>query len=112
MDPLIYSVVHVVAGFLLVAYTFQAFANPERGRRTTLTMTGICALLMLVAGFGSLAKLNLGFPGWVVVKLVCWLVLAAMAGLAYRRPALRGLLRVVTIGVVIVAAYMVYFRPL
>ena len=73
--------------------------------------TGILSLLMLVAGFGLLSKLALGFPGWVIVKLVCWLGLAALSGVAYRSPEKAGALSGIAIALVAVALYMVYFRP-
>jgi hypothetical protein len=34
-----------------------------------------------------LSVLKLGFPAWIWVKLVCWLILSALAGMAYRKPA-------------------------
>jgi hypothetical protein len=112
MNPQVYSVVHVACAILLVAFTFKAFAAPTpEKRRGILMVTGVLSLLLIVAGFGLLAKLELGFPGWVIVKLVCALVLAALSGLAFRRPGTAGLLQAVAVIVVGVALYMVYFRP-
>jgi hypothetical protein len=112
MNPLLYSVLHVLSGFLLVALTFQAFAAPRpETRKRVLALSGIAALVMLVAGFGLVAKLNLGFPGWVIVKLLCWLVLAGLAGTAYRRPGSTGALAWLATGLVAIALYMVYLRP-
>ncbi|MCB9531892.1 MAG: hypothetical protein H6698_06670 [Myxococcales bacterium] len=38
---------------------------------------GVALAVILVAGFGMIAKLGVGFPGWVLVKLVIWLLLGA-----------------------------------
>lgn len=112
MNPAVYSVLHVLSAILLVAFTFQAFAAPRPETRKRLMMlTGIFSLVMLVAGVGLLHKLGLGFPGWVVVKLVCWLGISAMAGVAFRKPGSAGALTTVTVLLVVVALYMVYFRP-
>jgi hypothetical protein len=51
---------------------------------------GIGLLLMLVGGFGMLAKLQLmgAMPGWVVAKLVLWLLVGGALVLPMRMPAL------------------------
>ena len=47
----------------------------------------------------------------MLVKLACWLGLAGIAGMASKRPALRGPLSLVAIALVLVAVWMVYARP-
>lgn len=110
MNPQYYYLLHIFALFVLVAHTFLALANPApENRGKTLMVTGIAALLVLVAGFGLLAKLHANqFSGWVIVKLVCWLALAAIPALVYRRPAWRNALAYVTLLLVLVALLMVY----
>ena len=112
MDPVIYSILHVASAMLLVGVTFQAFAAPEAGRRKMALMaSGILSLVMLVAGFGLLTKLGYGFPIWVIVKLVCWLGISAMAGIAFRRPEKAKVWTIVTIVLLLVALIMVYQKP-
>lgn len=110
MDPNIYSFLHVTSGMLLVAFTFAAFANPvPEARKRSLMLTGILSLVMAVAGFGLLAKVYPGaFPIWVIVKLVCWLGLSALAGIAFRRPGSVGALRWIAVALVATAVLMVY----
>jgi len=97
---------------VLTAFTFQAFAAPRpEARKTTLLVTGLASLVMLVAGFGLLAKLSLGFPGWVVLKLVAWLGLSALAGLAYRKPESGKTLAGLALLLLVVAVYAAYFKP-
>jgi hypothetical protein len=48
---------------------------------------------------------------WVVVKLVCWLGLSALAGVAYRRRERTGLLMGIAAVLALTALAMVYFKP-
>ncbi|MEM7305912.1 MAG: hypothetical protein AAF682_04545 [Planctomycetota bacterium] len=112
MTPTFYYILHVVAGFLLTAFTFQAFAAPDPARRKkTLMLTGILGLVMLVAGFGLLAKLQLSFSGWVIIKLVCWLGLMAISGMAFRKPQSAGVFTLAGTALVAVAIWAVYAKP-
>jgi len=112
MSPLAYYLVHVVCAFLLVGVTFQAFAAPKpENRKRSMMLGGILSLLLLVAGFGLLAKLQLGMPGWIVLKLVAWIGLSALGGLAFRRPDKAGGLAVVAAVLIAVAVYAVYAKP-
>jgi uncharacterized membrane protein SirB2 len=108
-----YQVLHLLSLAVLSAHTFMAFANPApENRKRTMMITGIAALLMFVSGFAMLSINKIPFSsGWVIVKLVCWLGVAAMAGFAYRKAHLRGLLSFITLTLVAIAFVMVYFRP-
>ena len=114
MDPVYYKILHVFSLLLLTAWTFAAFANPvPETRKRTLMVTGIATLLMFISGFGLLHKLYAGhFYGWVIVKLVCWLVFSALAGLAYRRPHLRSKLALLGFTALLIALVMVYAKPI
>jgi hypothetical protein len=60
-------------------------------RRLLTAAHGIALLLILVGGFGMLARLGLasgGLPGWIWAKLVIWMLFGALAALPYRRPQL------------------------
>jgi len=104
-------VLHLSSIIVLLGYTFYAFAAPPETRRRVLMITGIAALLVVVSGFSMLHKLQLGFPGWVAVKLVCLLGLASIAGIAYRRRAMADLFMIVALVLAITAVAMVYVRP-
>jgi len=45
------------------------------------------------------------------VKIVCWLGLSAVAGIAYKRRAQANLLMLVTLALAIIAVIMVYLKP-
>lgn len=114
MDKLLlYKLLHVFALIVQTAHTFMAFANPDPANRMrTLMVTGIASMLMLVSGFGLLTISKIPFSsGWVIVKLVCWLILGSMAGIVYRKAHLRGQLSLAALTLILVALVMVFFRP-
>lgn len=113
MKPEVYYLLHVIAGFLLAGWTFQAFADPSpKNKRRISILTGIAAAVMFVAGFGLQAKLKTGFPLWLIVKMVCWLILAVLPVVAFRKPAQVKGLSLVAIVVTATAIAMVYLKPL
>ena len=106
-----YHILHLSSIIVLLGYTFYAFAAPAETRKRVLMITGIAALLALVSGFTMLHKLGLGFPKWAMVKLVCWLGLGSMAGVAYRKRASADLFMIIALVLAITAVAMVYVRP-
>jgi uncharacterized membrane protein SirB2 len=110
MNPLYYYLLHVFALFVLSAHTFMAFANPApENRKRTMIITGIASLLVLVSGFGLLSKLhNNQFEGWVIIKLVAWVGLSALAGIVYRRPHARTALAAIALTLTLAALFAVY----
>lgn len=111
MSPTFYSILHVVSVLVLTGYTFYAFAAAPETRKRVLAITGTASLLALVAGFGLQAKLAVGWPGWLFVKIVCWLGLSALAGIGYRRRGAAGTLAIVASALVVVAVVLVYTKP-
>jgi len=111
MSPTFYYILHLSSVLVLTGYTFYAFAAAPETRKRVMMITGIASLVALVAGFGLRSKLGYGFPGWLIVKLVCWLGLSALAGFGYRRRGSVGVLSVIAIALVIIAVVMVYAKP-
>jgi uncharacterized membrane protein SirB2 len=114
MNPSFYHLLHLFSLFVLTAHTYMAFANPApENRKRTMMITGIAGLLVLVSGFGLMAKLhNNQLAGWMIVKLVCWLGFMALSGLAYRKAHLRGLLSFLGLVLILIALTMVYLKPI
>jgi hypothetical protein len=106
-----YLVLHLSSVFVLLGYTFYAFAAPAETRRRVMMISGTAALLVIVSGFAMLGKLHLGFPGWAIVKLVCLCGIAAITGIAYRRRSMADLFMIIAFGLAITAVAMVYVRP-
>ena len=111
MSPTVYHILHVSSLLVLFGYTFYAFAAPAETRKRVLMITGIASLVMLIGGFGLITKLKIGFPGWIIVKIVCWLGLSAIAGMAYKRRAQASALMIVTLALAIISVVMVYLKP-
>ena len=119
-----YNVVHIV-GIVLLAVALGgvavraadggAFTRPGM-RRFVAVLHGTGALLVLVGGFGMLARLGVmhggGFPGWIWVKLCIWGTLAASMVIAYRRPSLGTPLLIAIPVLVGLAAYMAIYKPI
>ena len=106
----IYQVLHVASMVLMTAFLFQAFANPDpKNKKKSAILIGSLALLMLIGGFGLIATLHVGFPWWIIVKVVCWAGLVAISGLGYRKPERIPLLTGVAIALLLTAITAVYF---
>jgi hypothetical protein len=63
-----------------------------------------------IAESALVATMKVGFPWWIIVKLVCWLGLASISGMAYRKPQRIPLLTFVAIALILTAIVTVYFR--
>ena len=73
-----YRILHIVGAFMLVAYTFRAFAAPDPAtRKANLALGGFFSLCVLVGGFGLKARVGMAdWPVWLIGKIVCWLLLS------------------------------------
>lgn len=115
MNPVEYNVLHLlhVASLLvLTGYTFYAFAAGPETRKGVMMVTGIATLIALLTGIRMWQALyTFSFLGWIVVKLVCWIALSALAGMAYRKRDKAALLMSVGVVLTVVAVAMVYFKP-
>ena len=76
---------------------------------------GIGALLILIGGFGMLARMGFqqgnGFPGWLIGKMIIWLILAGLALMPYRRPQLARPFLVLLPLLAAAAAYLALYKP-
>ncbi len=111
MDPRIYYIIHVFSIIMLAGSVFYIAANPQKHKkRKMMIITGILSFLVLLGGFGLIARLGHSYTsGWIIVKMVAWLFVSALAGMAYRKSK-SFVLSALTLSVGI-AVYMVYFRP-
>ena len=104
-------ILHLVSIFTLLGVTFYAFAAPLETKKPVMIVSGIAALAVLLTGGAMLGIAHLGFPGWAIVKLVCWLGIASMGGLAYRKRAQAVGFMVLVIVLAAIAAAMVILKP-
>ena len=105
-------IIHVASVLVLIAYTFFAFAGPLETKKRVMMITGIASLLVLATGIRMWQGVfGLHAFGWIVVKIVCWLGLSALTGMAYRKRDKVNLFMVVALTLAIVALAMVYVKP-
>ena len=81
MDPGIYKIIHfigIIALFLGIGSLISSDPKKPAALRRPAMIHGIGVLLLLVSGFGLSAKLKIGFPTWMIAKLVILLLLGAM----------------------------------
>ena len=115
MDPTFYQVLHIV-GISMVflgygALLARSMAAPENVtvRKLGSITSGIGLLLILVAGFGLVAKLGHNYTEtWILVKFVIWLLLGGLIVPINRKPQLAMLLWCLLIALCASAAIMVY----
>ena len=115
MDPNFYQVLHII-GISMVflgygALLARSMAAPENVsvRKLGSITSGIGLLLILVAGFGLVAKLGYNYTeNWILVKFVIWLLLGGLIVLINRKPQLAMLLWCLLIAMSATAAIMVY----
>ena len=95
-----YKVLHVLAvvflfasagGLTILTLTASGPADQLRSTRRWLHVCfGVALLVILVAGFGLLARLGVGhgtaWPAWAYVKVAVWLVLGASLAVVKRAP--------------------------
>lgn len=91
-----YKLLHFLGLFTLFlalggVYLHAATGGESRhpARRLVMAVHGLGALLVLLGGFGMLARLEAGgLPAWVHPKLAIWVILAGAVALPYRFPRL------------------------
>jgi hypothetical protein len=114
-----YKVMHFLGLIMVFSALGGQFINainggdPKQlpGRRWIGMFHGIGLLLALVGGFGLLAKLGLGFPGWSMAKMVIWIGLGGIGALAARKRQMAGTLWVVTVALGMLAAFLARAKP-
>ncbi len=104
-------VLHVAAALVIVGYTFYAFAAAPETRKSVMIWTGAASLVMLTTGIRMWEDHGFDPVGWLLVKMVCWLGLSALAGIGYRRRDKAKLLAAVALLLAVTAVVMVYLKP-
>lgn len=71
--------------------------------------SGIGLVLVLIAGFGMVAKLGYSYSApWLIVKILVWVALGGMVSLINRKPEFAKALWWGILGLGLLAAVMVY----
>jgi uncharacterized membrane protein HdeD (DUF308 family) len=112
-----YKVVHYLGIFTLVvvlsaslARSAQGGAAPDPWRNRLGILHGVALFAILLGGFGMLARLDLGFPLWIVAKLAIWLVVGGLIALR-KRPAAAGWALAALPLLAALAGWIAYVKP-
>jgi len=109
-----YKILHLTGVFgMLLALGAAAAAGPQidlAARRRNGILHGIGMVLIIVAGFGMLSRGNLGFPGWIVIKSLLYIVIGALPMLARRREAPMQYI-LIGLAVAFAATWLAHARP-
>ena len=107
-----YKVLHLAAIFVFLSSASVMLVARPAGAFWKM-LTGISSLVILIGGMGLVAKLLHGaMPGWVVGKLVIWLIVTGLGHvIAKRFPKQGGLAMGITLGLAAVAAWLAVFKP-
>ncbi len=116
LDYNVYKVLHIVGlvlVFLGVGAVMLGARDNGRAPRGAAALHGVGLLIMLLGGFGMMARLEIAFPwpAWLFGKLGVWIVVALLPILA-RRGVARGLVGVLlAVGLAGVSAWLAIYKP-
>jgi len=105
-----YKIIHLIGVAALAMGVGGMMAGGEK-RKLFSIVQGIALLVMLVSGFGILAKLKLGFPHFAMAKTGLWVVIGVMPVILRKLkvPAVVGV--IVSLGLVGVMAWLGVLKP-
>lgn len=84
------------------------------GRAVAAASHGLGSVLILVAGFGMLARLDLmvdGMPAWAWAKVAIWFTIGGLFMVPYRKPELSKLVWFATAALMLAAGYLAHAKP-
>ena len=122
IDYTVYKFIHFLGIIMIfvslggvMVHVFNGGAKADNVWRKPAGIThGIGLFLVLLGGFGMMARLGIQWPwpGWLFVKLVIWVLLGGITGLLYRLGVSGKSLWLVVMLLGAIAAYMAIMKPL
>ncbi|NND70723.1 MAG: hypothetical protein HKN43_04010 [Rhodothermales bacterium] len=119
MSATVYKLIHLVGIFaVLIAVGGICFhaavggAKSNEKHRLATLLHGVGLFLVLLGGFGMLAKLSISVAsGWVLVKLAIWIAIGALVAIPYRKPDQAINVAMLTLLLAIVAGVLALYKP-
>lgn len=115
----VYKVLHFMGIFMLflsigglLATAINMETGTHRWRKSLAITHGVGLLLILLGGFGMLARLGIlwPMPGWVLIKLIIWVMLGGLIALVLQSD-LGKVLWFLVIVLGVIAAYLGIMKP-
>ena len=109
----IYKLLHLFGLVTLFASLGALTVVPFERRKPFMMLHGIATVIMLVAGFGLLARLNLlgNLGQWVYGKIAIWLVLGVTPFLLKKKPNLAMPVLISSLVCGAIAAGLAIYKP-
>lgn len=118
----VYKLIHFFGIFTVLVVLAAACMHVLRGgtradnpqRKLMGIAHGIALFLILLGGFGMLARLDVmhsSLPGWVYAKLAIWTLVAAAPALLYRGPPLAWAVLFAAPALALLAAAIALYKP-
>ncbi|MGH7555706.1 MAG: hypothetical protein ACREMQ_22120 [Longimicrobiales bacterium] len=118
----VYRLIHFLGIFVLLTTLASSCMLVLKGgmraahpyRRAEGTAHGVAAFLILLGGFGMLARLGIvqdGLPIWVWLKLTIWVLLTAALALVYRGVRFARVVLITAPLVAVLAAAIASYKP-
>jgi len=104
----IFMIFLALGGMILSAAAKEATASLKNALNM---LHGIGLGIVIIAGFGMLAKTHAAFEGWVVVKLLVWVFFGGSIAIIRRKPDMGKMMLWLCVALGIVAVYMALFQP-
>ncbi|MEZ4701338.1 MAG: hypothetical protein R2834_13460 [Rhodothermales bacterium] len=121
IDILVYKLVHLLGIMMLFVAVGGAFVHSFNGglksenrwRSVIAISHGVGLTLILLGGFGMLARLNIAWPwpGWVFVKLGIWVVFGGITAVIQKMGRGGSWLWYVILLLGFTAAYLALYKP-
>lgn len=115
----VYKIVHI-AGIMLLFLSLgglilaasENLKLAKNSKKLWMIMHGVSLFVVLLGGFGLLARLGIvgGFPTWVWVKLIIWLALGGLVTLILKKPSFAKIFLSVVLMLGILAAYSANYK--
>jgi hypothetical protein len=117
---LVYKNLHLIGVFMIltalggvILQQMSAATREQTWRRPVAVTHGIGMVLVLVSGFGMLARLGIfwPWPRWIIGKIIIWLVFGVLIAVVGGAPTLAKPLWWITIALGAIAAYLALNKP-
>lgn len=117
-----YKILHFIGIFMTIGalsamciYVAGGGTKPQfASRKLVSAFHGIGLVLALIGGFGLLARLGVmhgALPGWVIAKLIVWVILGGMPALIWRKPGAAKPFWALVLLFAVLNAYFAVYKP-